>query len=124
MIDEARIKNLELVPIDCTLKMCTLEEKNSYITDNRHSKVFDRNLKLLNQALTEYPNKSVTFCGRNLYIVPSEKHNEIKKKVKESVEKHRRKKKDEKVKSVEEENEKLTREIQNILSEDLQKDSE
>ena len=114
-IEDAKKKELQLIPLDCTLKMCTIEEKNTYIQENKNSKVFTRNLKLLNEALVEFPRKSVTFWGRNLYIVPSEEHNKIKIKVKEGVEKFRKKKKNEKEKKVDEKD--LKNEIEAILQE-------
>ena len=119
IIDDAKKNGLELVPIDCSLKPYTLDEKNACHHENRHSRVFNRNLQRLNEALIEYPRKSVTFCGRNLYIVPSEEHEKIKKKVKEGVEKHRRKKKDEKEKKLSEEKEELLKEIEQVLLDDL-----
>ena len=57
--------------------MCTIEEKNKYVQENKNSKVFRRNFGLLNEALVEFPRKSVTFSGRDLYIVPSKEHDEI-----------------------------------------------
>jgi len=99
--------------------LCTLDEKNSYLQENRNSKVFKRNLQRLNEVLAEYPRKTATFCGRNLYVVPSEEHDKIKKKVKEGVEKHRKKKKDEKEKKLDEKNDELFKEIEKLLLEDL-----
>jgi hypothetical protein len=95
--------------------MCTIEEKNKYLLEYKNSKVFRRNFELLNEALAEFPRKSVTFWGRNLYIVPSEEHDKIKIKVKEGVEKFRKKKKNEKEKKVDEKD--LKSEIEAILQE-------
>ena len=57
-----------------------MEEKNTYCQENRRSKVFQRNMQRLNEVFNEFPQKSVCFSGRNLYIVPSKEHNEITKK--------------------------------------------
>ena len=95
--------------------MCTIEEKNKYVQENKNSKVFRRNFGLLNEALVEFPRKSVTFWGRNLYIVPSKEHDKIKIKVKEGVEKYRKKKKNEMEKK--EDDKDLKNEIEAILQE-------
>jgi hypothetical protein len=78
---------LELVPLDNKLKICTKEQKAKYLQENKRSNVFRRNLELLNKALNE--KKSVTFSGRNLYIVPSKEHDEIQAKDRASVIKFR-----------------------------------
>ena len=64
------------MPLGSTLKLCTLEEKNTYCQKYKNSKVFKRNMQRLNEALVEFPQKSVSFLGGNLYIVPSKEHNE------------------------------------------------
>ena len=115
LIEDAKKKEKQLLPLDCTLKMCTIEEKNKYVQENINSKVFRRNFGLLNEALVEFPRKSVTFWGRNLYIVPSKEHDKIKIKVKEGVEKYRKKKKNEMEKK--EDDKDLKNEIEAILQE-------
>ena len=87
IIKEANENCLELVPLDNKLKMCTKEQKAKYLQDNNRSRVFKKNLELLNKALNE--KKSVTFSGRNLYIVPSKEHDEIQAKDRASVIKFR-----------------------------------
>ena len=78
---------MELVPLNYTLKICTLEQQSKYIQDNKRSKVFNRNLENLRRALND--KKSVTFSGRNLYIVSSEEHAKIQAKDREFVIKFR-----------------------------------
>ena len=72
------------------LIICSSEEKAKYILENRNSKVFNKNLKTIELAIQQ--NKYVTFAGRNLYIIHSEEHNLVKKKVAEAVKKCRNKK--------------------------------
>ena len=87
IIQEAKEEGLELVPLNCTLKKCTVEEKKIICEENGRSKVFVRNLNLLEKAICE--EKSVTFGGRDLYIVSSQEHENLKTKKLQCVKKFR-----------------------------------
>ena len=100
-----------MVPLDNKLKICTKEEKAKYLIENKRSSVFTKNLELLNKALNE--KKSVTFSGRNLYIVPSKEHDEIQAKDRASVIKFRNCQKT--LKKLQSKNIELMREKQNKL---------
>ena len=78
IIQEAKEEGLEVVPINCTLKKCTKEEKIMICNEYQRSKVFERNLRLLEKAICE--GQSVTFGGRDLYIVSSPEHESLKSK--------------------------------------------
>jgi hypothetical protein len=67
-----RTNGLELIPLDNTLIACTPDQRDKYVEENKKSKVFKRNHDLLREALLE--KKSVTYSGRNLYIVSSKEH--------------------------------------------------
>jgi len=103
---------MELVPINCTLKICTYEQKSNYLQEYKRSKVFNRNYEKLREALKD--KKSVTFSGRNLYIVPSKEHDEIQAKDRESVIKFRTSEKN--LKKLELDNKKLSEEKQTKLA--------
>jgi len=103
---------MELVPLNNTLKICTREQKSKYIQENKKSKVFNRNFERLREALKE--KKSVTFSGRNLYVVPSEEHDKIKPKDRESVIKFRASEKS--LKALELDNKKFLEEKQTKLA--------
>jgi hypothetical protein len=67
-----RTNSLKLIPLDNTLIACTPDQRDKYVEENKKSKVFKRNHDLLREALLE--KKSVTYSGRNLYIVSSKEH--------------------------------------------------
>jgi hypothetical protein len=76
IIHEAKEEGLEVIPINCTLKKCTIEEKRIICNEYKRSKVFQRNLMLLEEAISA--GQSVTFGGRDLYIVDSPEHELLK----------------------------------------------
>ena len=97
-----------LIPINCKLKACTPKQRDKYLEKKKQEKVFRRNYNLLQKALLD--KKSVTFCGRNLYVVPSKEHDIALAKVRQSVVKFRESKKI--FKQLQQENEELMREKQ------------
>ena len=74
---------LELIPLNNTLIACTPDQRDKYVEENKKSKVFKRNYDRLREALLE--KKSVIYCGRNLYVVPSKEHDIFQAKNRESV---------------------------------------
>ncbi len=108
IIENAAKNGLELIPLDYKLIPCTIDQRDKYVEEHKKSKVFKRNYDRLREALLE--KKSVTYSGRNLYIVPSEEHDLIQAKDRKSVVKFREGAKF--LKQLQAENEKLMREKQ------------
>ena len=79
-----------ILPIDCTLKVCTIEEKLEYIEQNKYSKVFQDNLKILKESIIT--NRPVSFIGRNLNFRDDKDYIRKQPIGRKSVEKTRRKK--------------------------------
>ena len=99
--------------MDYKLVVCSSEEREKYIQANLSSKVFSKNLQTIDKAIEQ--NKYVTFAGRNLYIIDSEEHNLVKKKVAEAVKKHRAKNL-KKITENTDENQELVKDIKKILN--------
>ena len=97
-----------LVPINCKLKACTPKQRDKYLEKKKKEKVFRRNYNLLQRALLD--KQSVTFCGRNLYVVPSKEHDIALAKARQSVVKFRERKR--LFEQLQKENEELMREKQ------------
>jgi hypothetical protein len=87
IIEKAANDGLELIPLDYSLIACTPDQRDKYVEENKKSKVFKRNYDRLREALLE--KKSVTYSGRNLYVVPSKEHDIIQAKDRQSVVKFR-----------------------------------
>ena len=106
IIEKAANDGLELIPLKNTLIACTPDQRDKYVEENKKSKVFKRNYDRLREALLE--KKSVTYWGRNLYVVPSKEHDTVQAKDRESVVKWRKGAKF--LKQLQAENEKLMKE--------------
>ena len=83
IIEKAANDGLELIPLDYKLIPCTPDQRDKYVEEHKKSKVFKRNYDRLREALLE--KKSVIYCGRNLYVVPSKEHDIFQAKNRESV---------------------------------------